>query len=102
MRLNELFSCQMNYFAMLIARFNSGKDSLHVAEKKALQLGQLYVQFKVQLMYCLILCCVLFFLVALLACIAHLFYRLPHQDLHSKINTGYIASVPTLVLAHAL
>ena len=66
----------MNYCsAPLIVRCSSGKDSLHGAEKKALLLGQLYVDPNslwarfvtviVQLMYCLVLCCV----VSLLACV---------------------------------
>ena len=62
--------------APLIARCSSGKDSLHGAEKKALLLVKLYggpnnfwapfVTIIVQLMYSLVLCCV----VALLACIS--------------------------------
>jgi hypothetical protein len=51
-----------------VSRCGSDKDSLHGAEKKALLLGQLYVVLTVcghrfvnvivQLMYCLVLCCV--------------------------------------------
>ena len=52
--------------APLIARYRVGKNSLHGAEKKALLLGQLYVDPEslwesyvtvvVQLMYCLVFC----------------------------------------------
>ena len=78
--------------ALFIARC---KDSLHGAEKKALLLGQIYVvcghslwapfvTVIVQIMYCLVVCCV----VALLACIKTFGGSLPHQNLHAKIATA--------------
>ena len=70
---------------LTLARCSAGKDLLHGAEKKALLLGQLnigpnslwvpFVTIKLQLMYCLVLCCVV---------------ALPHQDLHANITTALI------------
>ena len=86
--MSAMFTVSLPDKALLIPGCSSGK-------MLGLLLGQLYVGPNslwasfvtaiVQLMYCLVLCCV----VALLACITHFF--LPHQDLDTEITTEYPA-----------